>query len=132
MRAHLSRLLDQLRPAWLTLPFAALGLYLLGAQIVTLSYPIIGEHAWRQSDVYSVASNFLYEDPDFFHPRIDWTRGRSGVMGMEPPILAYRAGLMRVYGDDPSVARVTAWSLGMLGLSASSPARGGCCAAPSR
>ena len=82
-----------------------------------LGYPIFGEHHWRQSDVYSVAYNFRHESADFFHPRIDWNNGLSGVMGMEPPILAYAIQIaMRLFGDDPSVARVTSWGLCMLAL----------------
>jgi len=90
---------------------------LLVEQIATLSFPIVGEHRWRQADVYSVAYNFAHEDADFFLPRIDWTNGKSGIMGMEPPILPYLiAGALRVWGDDAAVARWVAWGLCMLGL----------------
>lgn len=96
---------------------ASLCVWLLIEQIVTLSYPIIGEHEWRQSDVYAVAYNFAYENSDFFHPRIDWTEEYNGIMGMEPPIVSYLiAGAMTVFGHDPTVGRTVAWSLCMLGL----------------
>jgi 4-amino-4-deoxy-L-arabinose transferase-like glycosyltransferase len=107
-----------LSPAWLTLPWLGLAVWLFAHQIETLSFPIIGEHRWRQSDVYSVAYNFAHESADFFHPRIDWARNRSGVMGMEPPVLGYLAHVaMRFFGDDPMVARWTAWLMCALGLS---------------
>jgi hypothetical protein len=105
------------REAWLALVLLVPCAYLLVQQIATLSFPIVGEHSWRQSDVYSVAYNFAHEDPDFFRPRIDWTDGKSGIMGMEPPILPYLiAAAMRVWGDDAAVARWVAWALCMLGL----------------
>ena len=101
----------------LTALLIALCAFLLVRQVATLSFPILGEHGWRQSDVYSVAYNFAHEGADFFHPRIDWNNGRSGIMGMEPPILPYLiAAAMRVFGDDDAVARWVAWSLCMLGL----------------
>jgi hypothetical protein len=105
------------REAWLALVLLVPCAYLLVQQIATLSFPIVGEHRWRQSDVYAVAYNFAHEDPDFFRPRIDWTEGKSGIMGMEPPILPYLiAAAMRVWGDDAAVGRWMAWTLCMLGL----------------
>ncbi|HMI90256.1 MAG TPA: glycosyltransferase family 39 protein [Polyangiales bacterium] len=105
------------RGGWLALLLLVPCAVLLVEQIATLSFPIVGEHRWRQADVYSVAYNFVHEDPDFFHPRIDWTNGKSGIMGMEPPILPYLiAGAMRVWGDDAAVGRCVAWALCMLGL----------------
>ena len=104
------------RGAWLTALVLLPCAYLLAQQVETLAFPILGEHRWRQSDVYSVAYNFAHEDPDFFRPRIDWTNGKSGIMAMEPPILPYLiAGALRVWGDDAAVARWVTWSLCMLG-----------------
>jgi hypothetical protein len=81
-------------------------------QLRSLDVPILGEHNWRQADTYSVAYNFLHESADFFHPRIDWSHGRSGVMGMEAPIFSYLIyGAMSVFGDHPSVGRWVAWLL---------------------
>lgn len=85
---------------------------LLCVQVVSLFAPIVGEHDWRQSDTYSVARNFYRVSSDFFHPRIDWNHGRSGVMGMEMPIYPYLVFLaMYPLGEHPRTARIVAWLL---------------------
>jgi hypothetical protein len=107
-------------PIWLAIPALALALALLRAQVATLHLPILGEHRWRESDTYSVAYNFAHESMDFFRPRVDFTRGRSGITGMEAPILPFVvACAMRLFGDAPEVARIIVWAVGMLGLWAS-------------
>jgi 4-amino-4-deoxy-L-arabinose transferase-like glycosyltransferase len=90
---------------------AVLCALLLGLQGVSLFAPIVGEvHNWRESDTYSVARNFYTVSGDFFHPRIDWNNGRSGIMGMEAPIYPYLTYLaMHVFGERPATARFVAW-----------------------
>ncbi|MFO0751182.1 MAG: glycosyltransferase family 39 protein [Myxococcota bacterium] len=111
------RALDPGAPRWLYLPVLILVAILVIWQVRSLGVPILGEHNWRQSDTYSVAWNFVHESPDFFHPRIDWTRGRSGVMGMEAPFFSYAiAAGMAVFGDDPAIGRIVAWILAMTAL----------------
>lgn len=75
--------------------------------VPTLSSPIAYEdHNWRESDTYAVAYNFYHESPNFFRPRIDWTQGRSGVMGMEAPILPWLGYLaMLLFGGSPTPLR---------------------------
>jgi len=117
---HCKRLLATLDPGaprWLMLPALVAVLVLVIWQVRSLPVDIIGEHNWRQADTYSQAYNFLHESPDFFHPRIDWTNGRSGVMGMETPIYSYTMFLgMAVFGDAPAVGRVVAWLVFMLAI----------------
>jgi len=114
---RLVRSLDPGSPRWILFPVIALCLFMLWIQIQSLSVQILGEHNWRQADTYSVAYNFVHESADFFHPRIDWTRGRSGIMGMEAPILPYIMALfMSVLGDDASTGRLVVWALAMLGI----------------
>jgi 4-amino-4-deoxy-L-arabinose transferase-like glycosyltransferase len=104
-------------PIWLALPAISLAASLLAMQAKTLVLPIMGEHRWREADTYAVAYNFAHESFDFFHPRMDLTRGRSGITGMEPPILPFVMAIaMRVFGDAPSVGRVIVWLTSMLGL----------------
>jgi 4-amino-4-deoxy-L-arabinose transferase-like glycosyltransferase len=104
-------------PIWLALPAISLAACLLASQARTLVLPILGEHRWREADTYAVAYNFAHESFDFFHPRMDLTRGRSGITGMEPPILPFVMALaMRVFGDAPSVGRTIVWLTSMLGL----------------
>lgn len=108
----MGELAADLKQRWLPLLLLVPIAWLLWHQAQTLAYPIIGEHGWRQADVYAAAHNFRHESADFFRPRIDWTDAYDGVMGMEPPILAYAiAGAMALFGDDPAVARSTAWLL---------------------
>jgi hypothetical protein len=87
------------------------------AQINSLAAPLVGEHDWRQSDTYSVAYNFVHERFDVFHPRIDWAKGRSGVMGMEFPFLqAVAAPFMFLFGDAPSTSRILIFALFVVSL----------------
>jgi 4-amino-4-deoxy-L-arabinose transferase-like glycosyltransferase len=89
---------------------------LLAFQFSTIFAPIVGEHHWRQSDTYSVARNFHRVSADFFHPRIDWNHGRTGIMAMEAPIYPYLTHLlMYALGEDPATARFVSWSLFFLG-----------------
>jgi 4-amino-4-deoxy-L-arabinose transferase-like glycosyltransferase len=104
-------------PLWLAGPAVSLAATLLVAQAKTLRLPIMGEHRWREADTYAVAYNFAHESLDFFHPRMDLTRGRSGITGMEPPVLQFVTGLaMKVFGDAPTVGRVVVWLTGLAGL----------------
>ncbi|HEX6243596.1 MAG TPA: hypothetical protein VFZ61_21935 [Polyangiales bacterium] len=100
----------------------AAGLLVVGvliAQLFTLRAPLMGEHNWRQSDTYSVAYNFAFERASFLYPRVDFNRGRSGIMGMETPVYTYTTGqLMRVLGDGPLAGRLVNWLSLMLGLGA--------------
>jgi hypothetical protein len=110
---------------WLTsswpLPAAA-AVFVLGVliwQATTLRAPIAGEHNWRQSDTYSVAYNFVHENAPFIYPRVDWSKGRSGIMGMETPVYTYcSALLMRVFGDSPFSGRLVSWLSLLMGLAA--------------
>jgi len=106
-------------PAWLAVPAVALAASQLMVQAGTLRLPILGEHRWREADTYAVAYNFAHGSLDFFHPRMDLSRGLTGITGMEPPVLPYITGLaMRVFGDSPTVGRLVVWLLGLVGLGA--------------
>jgi len=97
---------------WLYVPVIAVCALVVVWQIASLGEPIHGEHNWRQADTYSVAYNLVHGQADLLHPQIDWTHGRSGIMGMEAPIYPWLAHLgMLAFGDDPAVARVVAWLL---------------------
>lgn len=113
----LNRTLASLRQRWVLAPVLALCAWMLWLQIGSLAAPILGEHRHRESDTYAVAYNFRHESWDFFHPRIDWTRGRSGIMGMEAPVLPWLgAAGMAVLGDDPAVLRTLFWLVGIAGV----------------
>jgi ricin-type beta-trefoil lectin protein len=80
---------------------------LVSYQLVSVFAPITHEqHNWRQGDVYSVAHSFHEDGFDFFHPRIDFWRGPTGIVGMEAPIYPAFAHLaMYVLGEHPRAAR---------------------------
>jgi hypothetical protein len=85
--------------------------------MATLHLPILGEHRWRESVTYSVAYNFVHGSFDFFHPRIDFNNGKTGIMGMEAPFVPFLIALaMRAFGDAPAVGRTVVWFVSSLGL----------------
>lgn len=51
--------------------------------------PLDAAHNWRQTTVTMVARNYLEMDDRFFYPRIDVGGEKSGITGMEFPLLNY-------------------------------------------
>lgn len=51
--------------------------------------PLEIAHNWRQTNVAMVARNFLETDPNILYPRIDVAGEKSGITGMEFPLLNY-------------------------------------------
>lgn len=51
--------------------------------------PLEVAHNWRQTTVTMVARNFLETDSDIFYPRVDFAGEKSGITGMEFPLLNY-------------------------------------------
>lgn len=51
--------------------------------------PIEVAHNWRQTTVTMVARNFLEVDNNILYPRIDFAGDKTGITGMEFPILNY-------------------------------------------
>ncbi|MEI6683538.1 MAG: glycosyltransferase family 39 protein [Bacteroidota bacterium] len=51
--------------------------------------PLEVGHNWRQTTVTMVARNFLETDNNIFYPRIDFAGNKSGITGMEFPLLNY-------------------------------------------
>ncbi len=97
----------------------------LRSQSASFTNVLADEHSWREADTYSIAQNFFHDGPDFFHPKIDMTDGRSGVMAMEAPLLPWVSHwLMYVFGDGPVSMRYVIWILffgGVLSLGSLAP-----------
>ena len=55
---------------------------------ITLPPAEVG-HAWRQVTVNMVARNFYETDPNIFFPRVDFAGEKTGITGMEFPLLNY-------------------------------------------
>ena len=51
--------------------------------------PIDGAYNWREADVLMVARNFLEVDSNILYPRINIAGEKSGITGMEFPLLNY-------------------------------------------
>ncbi len=51
--------------------------------------PLEVAHNWRQTTVTMVARNFYETGPDLFYPRVDFAGEKSGITGMEFPLLNY-------------------------------------------
>ncbi len=69
--------------------------------------PIDGAYNWREVDVLGVARNFLELDANIFYPRIDFAGDKSGITGMEFPLLNYLIYIaMSIFGFDHWYGRV--------------------------
>ena len=63
--------------------------------------PLEVAHNWRQTTVTMVARNFMETDANIFYPRIDFAGDKSGITGMEFPLLNYLIYLVSlVFGYD--------------------------------
>jgi len=51
--------------------------------------PLEVAHNWRQTTVTMVARNFFETDNNIFYPRVDFAGDKSGITGMEFPLLNY-------------------------------------------
>lgn len=51
--------------------------------------PLEVAHNWRQTTVTMVARNFYETSPDILYPRVDFAGDKSGITGMEFPVLNY-------------------------------------------
>jgi len=51
--------------------------------------PLESAHIWRQVTVNMAARNFLETDPDILYPRVDMAGEKTGITGMEFPLLNY-------------------------------------------
>jgi len=58
--------------------------------------PLEVAHHWRQTTVTMVARNFLEVDNNIFYPRIDIAGDKTGITGMEFPLLNYLIYLVSV------------------------------------
>jgi hypothetical protein len=50
--------------------------------------PLETAHHWRQTTVTMTARNFHEHGLDLLHPRVDMAGEKSGITGMEVPLLA--------------------------------------------
>jgi 4-amino-4-deoxy-L-arabinose transferase-like glycosyltransferase len=63
----------------------------VGARLVLIDQAYVDHWSWRQSDVASIARNFLHNGFRFGYPQIDWAGNAPGYVGTEFPILPFIA-----------------------------------------
>jgi hypothetical protein len=62
--------------------------------------------SWRESDYTQLARNYWREDPNLFHPRIDWRGDGPGLVEMEFPFIPWTAGMLyRLLGYHEAILR---------------------------
>jgi hypothetical protein len=109
MEARVLRRLKDVR-TWILL-FAAIRL------IGITDPPLDMAHNWRQATVLMVARNYHEQGMDLLHPRIDFAGERTGITGMEFPLLnAGTAIVGEVFGWTDWYGRVIVLLLSLLGV----------------
>jgi 4-amino-4-deoxy-L-arabinose transferase-like glycosyltransferase len=79
--------------------------------------PLEVSHNWRQSTVAMVSRNFLEVDNNIFFPRIDIAGEKSGITGMEFPLLNYLSYLIStIFGYQHWYGRLINLIVSSLGL----------------
>lgn len=69
----------------------------------------INQASWRESDLGSVARNYVLEDMNFFYPRIDWRGQTPGYTEMEFPIYPFLIAVTyKIFGIHENIGRI--WS----------------------
>lgn len=78
--------------------------------------PLEVAHSWRQTTVLMVARNYYELGPDLLRPRIDFAGEKTGITGMEFPLLNYLTYLVaRIFGWADWYGRVIVLLFSMLG-----------------
>lgn len=95
---------------WILLAFA---IRLVGIQ----HPPLEVGHNWRQSTVCMVARNYHEQGIDLLHPRVDMAGEKTGITGMEFPLLnALMAGTSSVFGFQHWYGRLLVLLVSSLGV----------------
>ena len=71
----------------------AISVVAVAVRFININQPFIDDWSWRQSDVASIARNFLSNGFHFAYPQIDWAGDQAGYVGTEFPILPFAAAL---------------------------------------
>ena len=79
--------------------------------------PLEVAHSWRQTTVCMVARNFIEVDANPFYPRIDIAGEKSGITGMEFPVLNYLIFLFaKVFGYQHWYGRLINLMISTIGI----------------
>ena len=86
----------------------------LAIRLYHFDAPILGIHAWRQSDTAAIARNFYENGFNFFYPQIDWGGSGPGYCETEFPIYSFLVAILyKLLGVHDAVGRLfsIAWCL---------------------
>ena len=86
----------------------------LAIRLYHFDAPILGIHAWRQSDTAAIARNFYENGFNFFYPQIDWGGSGRGYCETEFPIYSFLVAILyKLFGVHDAVGRLfsIAWCL---------------------
>jgi len=71
----------------------AIAIIAIAVRFIDINQPFVDEWSWRQSDVASIARNYLRNGFRFAHPQIDWAGDQPGYVGTEFPVLPFIAAI---------------------------------------
>ena len=81
----------------------------VAVRLIWINQPYIDNWSWRQSDVATIARNYLQGGFHFARPQIDWAGDAPGYVGTEFPILPFLAAICyKMFGVHEWVGRVQA------------------------
>ena len=79
--------------------------------------PLDGSHTWREVDGLDIARNFLEINSNFFFPRISFSENKTGITGMEGPVLNYLIFLFsKIFGFHIFIGRLINLFISSLGI----------------
>ena len=90
----------------------------LAVRLIGIHHPPLEVgHNWRQSTVCMVARNYHEQGIDLLHPAVDMAGEKSGITGMEFPLLnALMAGTSNLFGYQHWYGRLIVLLLGSMGV----------------
>ena len=86
----------------------------LAIRLYHVDAPILGIHAWRQSDTAAIARNFYENGFNFWYPQIDWGGSGPGYCETEFPIYSFLVAILyQLFGFHDATGRLfsIAWCL---------------------
>lgn len=106
---------QRISKAW----YVVVALVSLALHFPFFDLPPSSQHVWRQTMTLTVADNFLYEDLNILHPRVNQRYDGNGITGMHFPLYEWiLAGLYQIFGNHFWLHRAWSWLLSILGAMA--------------
>jgi len=93
-------------------------LFIMGASLraVNVSRPV-DTTSWRESDIASIARNYVREGMNPFYPRIDWRGDGPGLTEMEFPLYPWLIAVCyKIFGVDEVIGRIISFIFSLLSI----------------